>query len=246
MSRLARITNIATMLKSKRIVTAVSMAKKFDVSVRTVYRDIRTLESSGVPVITIDGKGFSIMEGYTLPPIMFTEEEANALITAEHLINKTKDASLAENFQDAMVKIKSVIRSAIMAKSDLLSDRTLILGQGKNDKTSHSLSDLQLAITGHTVTRIMYQKPDDSPVTTRYIEPHVICYLNENWILIAWCRLRHDFRAFRIDRMRKIEFQDATFQSRDASLKAYFASWPENIFRPLTQGCHCCVGALVI
>jgi predicted DNA-binding transcriptional regulator YafY len=229
-SRLARITNIATMLQSKRIVTAASIAKKFDISVRTVYRDIRTLESSGVPVITIDGKGYSIMDGYTLPPIMFTEAEANALITAEHLINNTKDASLTTHFQEALVKIKSVIRSAIRAKSDLLSDRILILGKGKTDKTSHSLSDLQLAITSHRVTRIIYQKPDDSPAIARYIEPQVICYLNENWILIAWCRLRNDFRAFRIDRMRKIEFQDTTFHSRDAALKAYFASWPENIF----------------
>ena len=72
-SRLARITSIATMLKSKRIVTAADIAGKSGISIRTVYRDIRTLESSGVPVITIEGKGYSIMEGYTLPPLMFTE-----------------------------------------------------------------------------------------------------------------------------------------------------------------------------
>src|SRR5450432_408412 len=142
-SRLARITNIATIIKSKRIVTAAQIAKKFDVSIRTVYRDIKTLESSGVPVITVEGKGFSIMDGYTLPPLMFTEAEANALITAEHLINKTKDSSLSGNFQDALVKIKSVIRSGIKEKSDLLSDRILILGKSQSDKTSDSLSSLQ-------------------------------------------------------------------------------------------------------
>lgn len=218
------------MLKSKRILTAADIAKKFDISVRTVYRDIRTLESSGIPVITIDGRGYTIMEGYTLPPLMFTEAEANALITAGHLIDKTKDTSLSKNFQGALVKIKSVIRSGIKAKSDLLSDRILILEKGKSIKTSSSLSDLQLAITNNTIIKIVYQKPDDSLVTSRLIEAHVLCYLNENWILIAWCRLRNDFRAFRIDRMQKIEFHNTSFKRKDAELKKYFASWPENIF----------------
>lgn len=218
------------MLKSKRILTAADIAKKFDISIRTVYRDIRTLESSGVPVITIDGKGYTMMDGYTLPPLMFTEAEANALITAEHLINKTKDTSLSKHFQDAVVKIKSVIRPGIKAKSDLLSDRILILGKGNSNQTSNSLSELQSTITNHTVTKIVYQKPDDSLATSRFIEPHVLCYLNENWILIAWCRLRNDFRAFRIDRMQKIEFHNTTFKSRDTDLKKYFASWPKNIF----------------
>jgi predicted DNA-binding transcriptional regulator YafY len=229
-SRLARITSIATMLKSKRIITASHIAKKFGVSIRTVYRDIKTLESSGVPVITVEGKGFSIMDGYTLPPLMFTEAEANALITAEHLINKTKDSSLSRNFQDALVKIKSVIRSGIKEKSDLLSDRILILGKSQSDKTSDSLSSLQIAITNHTLTKIVYQKPGDPLAVARFIEPHVLCYLNENWILVAWCWLRNGFRSFRIDRMQKIEFQNKTFKSRDADLKKHFATWPEDIF----------------
>jgi len=129
-----------------------------------------------------------------------------------------------------LVKIKSVIRSGIKAKSDLLSERILVLGKSNSNTTSNSLSGLQLAITNHTVTKIIYQKPDDSSATSRVIEPQVMCYLNENWILVAWCRLRHDFRAFRIDRMQKIEFQNSTFKSREAGLKKYFAAWPENIF----------------
>jgi predicted DNA-binding transcriptional regulator YafY len=229
-SRLSRITSIATMIKSKRIVTATQIAKKFDVSIRTVYRDIKTLEKSGVPVITIEGKGYSIMEGYTLPTLMFTEAEANALVTVGHLISKTKDSSLTKNYQEALVKIKSVIRSGIKEKSDLLSDRILILQTGKQSQTSSSLSTIQLAVTNHTITKINYQKPNDPEAHTRFIEPHVLCYLNENWILVAWCRLRHGFRSFRIDRMTNIEFLDSTFKSRDAELKKHFASWPEDIF----------------
>ncbi len=229
-SRLARITSIATMIKSKRLVTATQIAKKFDVSIRTVYRDIKTLESSGVPVVTIEGKGYSIMEGYTLPPLMFTEAEANALVTAGHLISKTRDSSLTKNYQEALVKIKSVIRSGIMEKSDLLSDRIFILRKSGENQTSSSLSAIQLAVIHHTLIKMDYQKPNDPKAQTRIIEPHVLCYLNENWILVAWCRLRHGFRSFRIDRMTNIEFQKSTFKSRDAELKKHFASWPEDIF----------------
>jgi predicted DNA-binding transcriptional regulator YafY len=229
-SRLARITNIATIIKSKRIVTAAQIAKKFDVSIRTVYRDIKTLERSGVPVITIEGKGYSIMDGYTLPPLMFTEAEANALVTAGHIISKTKDSSLTKTYQEALIKIKSVIRSGIKEKSDLLSDRILILRKSGQNQTSSSLSAIQLSVTNHTLTKIDYQKPNDPEAHTRFIEPHVLCYLNENWILVAWCRLRHGFRSFRIDRMTNIEFQKSTFTSRDAELKKHFASWPEDIF----------------
>jgi predicted DNA-binding transcriptional regulator YafY len=229
-SRLARITNIATMIKSKRIVTAAQIAKKFDVSIRTVYRDIKTLEHSGLPVITIEGKGYSIMDGYTLPTLMFTEAEANALVTAGHLISKTKDSSLTRNYQEALIKIKSVIRHGIKEKSDLLSDRILILRKSGQNQTSSSLSAIQLAVTNHTLTKIDYQKPNDPEAHSRFIEPHVLCYLNENWILVAWCRLRHGFRSFRIDRMSNIEFQKSTFKSRDAELKKHFASWPEDIF----------------
>lgn len=81
--RLIRLTAILTQLQSKRIVTAKDIAEKHNISIRTVYRDIRTLEQSGIPIITEEGKGYTLMEGYRLPPVLFTEEEANALITAE-------------------------------------------------------------------------------------------------------------------------------------------------------------------
>lgn len=219
-SRLARITSIATLLKSKRVLTATDIAKKFGVSVRTVYRDIRELEHSGMPIITVEGKGYSLMEGYTLPALMFTEAEMNALIAAEHIINETKDASLAKNFNEALVKIKSIIRYGLKEKSELLSARTLVKKKSSEGTTS-SLSLLQSAITNYTLIKIMYQKPDDASATTRFVEPQALCYVNENWILIAWCRLRNDYRAFRIDRIQKIELQNSNFKTRNFDLKQY-------------------------
>jgi len=229
-SRLVRMTSIATMLKSKRVLTATDIANKFNISIRTVYRDIRALENSGIPIITNEGKGYSLMEGYTLPPLMFSQAEANALITAEYLIKEAKDTSLTKHFEEALTKIKAIFRYNIKEKSELLSHRMFVLKNGNGNKTSHSLSDLQLAITGNILTKIEYQKPDDTSSTSRTIEPVAFYYSNENWILIAWCRLRNDYRAFRIDRMKKIEFHTATFKQRKFDLRKYFSFCPDNIF----------------
>lgn len=115
--RLARLAAIMTQLQSKRIVTAKDIAEKHNISIRTVYRDIRTLEKSGIPIVTEEGKGYSIMEGYKLPPVMFTEEEANALITAEQLILKNKDQSLTDHYVSAVTKIKSILKLSQKTKN---------------------------------------------------------------------------------------------------------------------------------
>src|SRR5579862_5885088 len=86
--RISRLMAILTQLQTKRILTSTRLAEKFGVSVRTIYRDVKTLERAGVPILAEDGKGYSLMEGYRIPPVMFTENEANALITTEQLVLK--------------------------------------------------------------------------------------------------------------------------------------------------------------
>src|SRR3954466_5361064 len=107
-NRLSRLTSILTQLQTKRLITATALSNKFNVSVRTIYRDIRSLEQSGVPVLTEEGKGYYLMDGYRLPPVTFTESEANALITAEKFVLKNKDASFVKEYAEAIGKIKSV------------------------------------------------------------------------------------------------------------------------------------------
>jgi predicted DNA-binding transcriptional regulator YafY len=102
--RLSRLTAMLTQLQTKRIVTAAELANKFAVSVRTIYRDVKALEQAGIPILTEEGKGYSMMDGYRVPPVMFTETEANALITAEQLVLKNKDASFVEAYADAINK----------------------------------------------------------------------------------------------------------------------------------------------
>src|SRR5690606_26055485 len=108
--RLSRLTAILTQLQTKRLLTATNLADKFNVSVRTIYRDIRALEQAGVPIITEEGKGYSLMEGYKVPPVMFTESQANALILAEQLVLKNKDTSFIKDYTEAIDKIKAVLK----------------------------------------------------------------------------------------------------------------------------------------
>ena len=221
--RLSRLTAILIQLQTKRLITATTLADKFNVSVRTIYRDIRALEQSGVPIITEDGKGYSLMEGYRIPPVTFTESEANALITAEQFVLKNKDASFIKDYTEAISKIKSVLRQSTKENANLLSDRIAISQNNSYDRTSNYLSALQLALTNFNLTTIDDQKLETEETTTRIIEPFALLSTQENWLLVAWCRLRKAFRLFRLDRIKNLQIQNEKFEPHKITLKEYFA-----------------------
>jgi len=226
MSQLSRLISILTLLRSKRILTATELSEKFDVSIRTIYRDIRKLEESGVPVITIDGKGYTLMEGYTVAPVQFTEKQANALVTAQHLVNQTHDSSFMENFEEAMVKIKSVFRTSIQEKSEKLSEKIHVIDLSYENLTSNILSEIQIAITDQKYTEINYQKANDTNISFRKIEPYAMYSVGNKWILIAWCHLRNEYRSFRIDRIHRFKILNETYEDRGFNLQDYFQNCP--------------------
>jgi len=202
------------------------MSDKFGVSIRTIYRDIRKLEEAGVPVITVEGMGYSLMDGYTVAPVQFSQKEANALITAEHLVKQTQDQSLLENFDEALTKIKSVFRSNVLSKSEELSSKIHVFDTSRERIASNALSEIQLAITNFNLTEINYRKADDPEITFRTIEPYGIYSSFSKWILIAWCHLRDDYHAFRIDRIQHFKILDQTFENRGFNMQEYFLSGP--------------------
>src|SRR5690606_16673177 len=110
--RFDRIIAFLTQLQSRRIVKAQYLADRFQVSLRTIYRDIRTLEASGVPIASEAGVGYSIVDGYRLPPVMFTREEAGSFVAAEKLMQKFTDKTLGAYYESAMYKLKSVLRGS--------------------------------------------------------------------------------------------------------------------------------------
>ncbi|SJZ46199.1 helix-turn-helix transcriptional regulator [Sediminibacterium ginsengisoli] len=228
-TRIARLTAILTRLQSGRLVTAKQLADNFGVSVRTIYRDVKTLELAGVPVYTREGKGYSLMEGYKLPPVMFTEHEANAFITAEHLIRKTSDTSLIAEYGTAVAKIKAVLNAGTKEKAALLSQRIAVSPAFTEDSPSDILTRIQAALTSFKVLKIIYQSDKGEDRTTREIEPFAFYYSQEEkWLLVAFCRLRSDFRMFRLDRIKSLTVTDVVFTPHDITLASYLEKKQKN------------------
>ncbi|MBX2871535.1 MAG: YafY family transcriptional regulator [Saprospiraceae bacterium] len=220
LNRLSRLTAFLIRFQTKRIVTASELSQKFQVSKRTIYRDIKALEKAGVPIFTEEGKGYTLMEGYKVPPIMFTESQANALILAEQLVLKNKDASFVKDYSEAIDKIKSILRYTAKDKANLLANRTQFEEIIHKERNSNNLSDLQNALTNYQLVKIQYINKEGM-ATNRLIEPFALLS-SENWYLIAWCRLRKEFRFFRLDRIQRIEVQSENFEPHDMTLQAYF------------------------
>jgi len=219
--RISRLTAIVTQLQTKRLVTAGELASKFSVSVRTIYRDIRALEQAGIPIVTEEGKGYAMMDHYRLPPIMFSETEANALILAEQLVLNNKDASFVKDYSQAIDKIKAVLGYSVKDKVNLLAERTRFSENSNRERNSNNLSDLQFALTNFYVASIEYTNVANSS-TSRLIEPFALLSTQESWLLVAWCRLRSEFRFFRLDRINKLDVLSEKFAPHKITLQEYF------------------------
>ncbi|PZE16917.1 transcriptional regulator [Putridiphycobacter roseus] len=205
-SRFDRIIAILIQLQSKQIIRAKDLADRFDVSLRTIYRDIRTLEASGVPINSEAGIGYSIVEGYRLPPIMFTKEEAGSFVAAEKLMEKFTDKSLGAHHQSAMFKIKSVLKGKEKAWIDALEKHIHIDPKENvfNENLPDAMSILFESIAKNTQVRIDYQALNSESPTNRSIEPVGLFNENDFWYVYAYCHIRSDYRQFRTDRMLSI------------------------------------------
>ena len=219
--RLSRLTAILIQLQTKRLLTAPELAQKFSVSTRTIYRDIKALEQAGVPIVTEDGRGYSLMEDYRVPPIMFTENQANALILAEQLVLKNPDAAFIKDYIEAIDKIKAVLRHSDKDKANLLSERTRFDLNLNRERNSNVLSDLQSALTNFNLAKIEYSN-EANESTSRLIEPFALVITTDHLLVIAWCRLRKDFRYFRLDRIKRLEILPEKFSPHKMTLQEFF------------------------
>ncbi len=225
MNRIDRIAAILIQLQSRRVVKASDIAERFGISLRTVYRDIKTLEEAGVPLIGEAGVGYAIMDGYRLPPVMFTRDEAAAFLTAEKLMEKLTDPLSDENYKSAMYKIRSVLRAT---DKDFLENIDGHIEVFKSRRTSGSnqlhLNPLQLilnSIAHKNVVEISYFASSTQTESKRCIEPVGVFYQDNYWHLIAWCRLRNDYRDFRLDRILNITLTAEYFSTQHPNLKEF-------------------------
>ena len=231
MNRIDRLHAILTHLQSKRLVKAQEIADRFSISLRTVYRDVKALEESGVPVIGEAGSGYSIMEGYRLPPLMFTQEEAASLLLAGKLAAPQTDASVQKKLEEALLKIKSVLRTADKEQLNELSERVQILSMNNTDEPHQKhLTALQQAVAANRLLFIRYESSYSKTETTeRLVEPLGLLHYSNSWHLIGWCRLRNDYRDFKVNRISRLQLKDETVDaSKHKSLQEYVNSIARN------------------
>jgi predicted DNA-binding transcriptional regulator YafY len=205
-NRLDRLSAILIQLQSKKVVTAREIANRFEISLRTVYRDIRTLEEAGVPVGAEAGIGYFLNPGYHLPPVMFTNEEASAFILAEKLIEKMTDSKVDKVFESALFKVKSVLKVSEKEFLENLNSKIAVFSADQycNNASNLNLTDIQTALANKILIDIEYTANYNGQCTKRIIEPLSLCFYGMQWHLIAFCKLRGDYRDFRLDRINKL------------------------------------------
>jgi predicted DNA-binding transcriptional regulator YafY len=218
MNRFDRVTALLIQLQAKRKVSGPALAEKFGVSLRTIYRDLRTLEEAGVPLIGEPGIGYSLAEGYRLPPVMFTREEATALLTAEKLAAQLTDTPTAQLSSAAMDKVRAVLRGPDRDHLDHLAPHIQVLGPRNQGRRPPVYQQLVAAIAMHRVVHLRYQAAENELPTTRDIEP-ISLTLSRQWQVVAYCR-----RHFRLDRIQDLELRPEVFVARPNLLQQHWAA----------------------
>ncbi len=225
MNRLNRIAAILVKLQSQRVVRAQDIAETFSISLRTVYRDIRTLEEAGIPIVSEAGVGYAIMKGYFLPPVMFSYDEAVALLTAQKFVEKMADRSVSRAYDSAITKIKAILQMADQDSLQTLDPRIEVRSrrsdQGIPVGAEETFQTILAALTANQVVAISYQTPASDQPTLREIEPIGVYFADDHWYCIAWCRLRADYRRFRLDRIHELELTGQRFTPSHPTLKEY-------------------------
>lgn len=222
MNRIDRLSAILIQLQSRRTVRARDIADRYRISLRTVYRDISSLEEAGIPIIGESGIGYSLEEGYRLPPVMFTREEATALITAEKLVAQFTALTHASLFSHALDKIRAVLEPGDKDYLNRMEGKIEVVQRNfpQEGVTQDDILKIVLAGLGdHLVMKMNYFTPAKQEETKRTIEPVGIFYVNRYWHLFAFCREKNDYRDFRFDRIKQIALTDIKFKTRHPELK---------------------------
>jgi predicted DNA-binding transcriptional regulator YafY len=203
MNRMDRLLGILTLLQSKKFIPAQKIADKYNISIRTVYRDMKAMAELGIPVSFEAPKGYFIVQGYFLPPVSFSTEEANALILIEALVNGFTDNSIRQHYTTALDKIKSVLKGHQKDRLELLNEKIRLQKPACFNLNFACLPVLQNAIGNSTVIEIEYRNNKEE-ISKRKVEPIGLIFYAFNWHVIGWCHQRNDYRDFRVSRISKL------------------------------------------
>lgn len=223
MNKIERLSGILVKLQSRKFITASQIADQYGVSLRTIYRDLRILEQSGVPIIAIPNVGYSLVDGYRLPPLMFTEDEAFSFLMAERLLGEQSDESTYLIYKSGMDKIRTALR---FAERDALENFEENVGVLKHTDAiaykgcPHILSPLLQSIRNKKSVLMDYQKGYTKEESSRRVEPVGLYFMNNQWYLLAWCCLRDDYRTFKLTRIISVSQTEDHFTHKHPSLKS--------------------------
>ncbi len=217
MRRADRLFDIIQVLRLARTpVTAAAIAAELEVTQRTVYRDIATLQARRVPIEGAAGLGYVLRRGYELPPLMFSAEEAEAIVIGLRLIPRTGDATLAEAARGVLHKLASVVPNELRER---LAAPPFHVSRRGAPAPALDLAEVRAAIRDARKLRIEYVDAKGA-VSARTVRPIAMEYYVEATLLCAWCELRDDFRHFRADRIRAAELLEEGFSAEANRLMA--------------------------
>ncbi|MEA5049202.1 MAG: WYL domain-containing protein [Eubacteriales bacterium] len=203
--RLDRLTGILIRLQTGSLVSAKQLAEDFGTCVRTIYRDIRSLEAAGVPIGADPGKGFYIVEGYRLPPVSLSKEEAGALLLALKLAEQQTGSDMAPLLRTAQAKICAVLAKDVKLHVASIDPKiTVCTSFGQPCQERFSMQTIQEALSRNRLLEIRYSPNPACEPTHRIIEPLYLGFFENSWHLLAYCRLREAYRDFRLDRIQSL------------------------------------------
>ncbi|MDB5361313.1 MAG: bifunctional biotin--[acetyl-CoA-carboxylase] synthetase/biotin operon repressor [Rhodospirillales bacterium] len=209
MRRADRLFRIVQALRGGRLVTAQQLAHRLEVSDRTIYRDVRDLMLSGVPIEGEAGVGYVLRRGFDLPPLMFERHEIEALVLGARMVQAWGGVGLAQAAQEALQKIAAVAPPALAERFE----RILLYAPGYKMPPAlrRRFDEVRAALDGRNLVELAYQAKDGSK-SQRRIRPLGLYFWGGVWTLAAWCELRNDFRTFRLDLITGFDPLDQVFR----------------------------------
>lgn len=207
MRRADRLFRLLLELRRGRVVTARELARRLEVSERTVYRDVADLSASGVPIAGEAGVGYRL-SGFELPPLMFDREEVEALVMGARAAEAWGDAKLASAARAALAKIEAVLPRG----RERLVEETRLYVPGWREPPGERipLGELRRGLRERRLVRLAY-RDEAGKASERTVRPLALAFYPPRWLLISWCELRADFRNFRLDRIERCEIGAGTF-----------------------------------
>ncbi len=241
MNRTDRLLAIILELQAKRQQRAEDLAATFETSKRTIYRDIQALAEAGVPLVSTPGKGYALIEGYFLPPVRFTVDEATTLLLGSELMAQSFDSDYRQAATVAGRKIDALLPAADQARVAELRDRIRFIATNINAQSTDgdSLRTLRQAILTTNVVRFRYQARHSEAETVRDVAPYNLARVNNTWQLIGYCYLRKDMRVFRMSRL-----ADLRVLAQHFDRTTYESLWQESEAR-LAAPQHPVIGTLL-